>query len=261
MYRNTSKCTPRKSKKILTFVLAALLLSTTMQAPAEQTLPTHPTSGTNPEASTTAHLQIAQSVAEFLHSFQEQSHFKKLDISTDLPDTRVHLKLCSVPPEVSSKSRNRNYGRLTLQVACRGTQPWVVYVPVNIRAYDTVVVASRSIPRGSVISRNLIELKEVEVSRLYQGYFKDPEAVIGAVAKRSIAGNKVLSPGKISPPRLVSKGEKVTIVAEGRHVRIKANGIAMTDGAYGDLVQVKNARSNRVVEGRVTAAGQITVNL
>lgn len=209
----------------------------------------------------TSNQQISSAIKQFTDELLQGSDFSRIETDINTPDPRLKLSLCITPLTVESKTLRRKFGRLTLNVQCNDEISWSVYVPIEIKAFDEVVITTRPISRGALVQRDQVTIEEQNVASLHQGYYRDISSVVGTIAKRSIPGNRVLNPGKLSPPRIVNKGERVTIVASSGSVNIRATGEALSDGVLGQLVQVRNTSSNRVIEGRVTAAGQISVSM
>ena len=210
----------------------------------------------------TANQQIEQQLSIYKNSINKQNKYTKIAYEVTLPDTRLNLETCKSPLSIENRSPNRSIGRLTLKVACsNANKPWAVNISVNIMAYDEVVVSSRPISRNSKILPSMLITMEREVTSLHSGYFTNPQHITGAIAKYNIGGNRVLKPGNVLPPKLVTKGEKVVIKANTQGLSIRASGIALNDGTMGEVVKVKNSRTTRIIEGRVSAAGQVTVSM
>jgi flagella basal body P-ring formation protein FlgA len=65
----------------------------------------------------------------------------------------------------------------------------------------------------------------------------------------------------IQAPKLVKRGERVSVIAESGALKIRTVGQALSDGKSGDLVRVKAAGSQRVVDGIVVSQGVVKVTL
>lgn len=206
--------------------------------------------------------QIDEQLNHYLKELTSRQSFSRTEFDYVLPDERLNLEYCATPLTFENRSPNRNKGRLTVRISCDSAEkPWSVNISLQIRAFDRVIVSSRPIPKGSKITAGMVQQKEREITLLHSGYFKRPEHVIGTIARFSVNGNQVIKPGSLLPPTLVTKGEKVVIRANTRGINIRANGIALGDGALGEVVRVKNSQTERIIEGRVSAAGQITVSM
>lgn len=214
------------------------------------------------DATNKTNQQIQMQLKAFVADISSEHNYSRTEYEANLPDERLNLETCDGPLTIENRSRNRRFGRLTLRVSCdHASKPWAVNISVNLIVYDEVVVSSRPIPKGSKITPNMLLKEERNVTRLHRGYFKEPANVTGAIARFSLSGNRVIKPGNVLPPMLVTRGEKVVINAGLQGLSIRTSGVALSDGALGEVVRVKNSRTERIIEGRVSAAGEITVSL
>ncbi|OUR90559.1 flagella basal body P-ring formation protein FlgA [Gammaproteobacteria bacterium 42_54_T18] len=215
----------------------------------------------NSEENATAKTQILSAVTSFSKKLIENQRYSRIDTTLPHLDPRLRLAICNTPLNVKPTSTRRKLGRLTLKISCFDKKSWSLHVPLELKAYENVVVAAQPILRGQIITAGNLTKDEREVTRLNQGYFAQPKLVVGSIAKRSIATHRVILPRSLSTPKLVNKGESISIQAISSGLSIKAMGIALVDGSLGDLIQVKNSKTQRIVEGRISAPGQIVINL
>ncbi|MBL4703391.1 MAG: flagellar basal body P-ring formation protein FlgA [Flavobacteriales bacterium] len=213
------------------------------------------------EESITAKTQILSAVASFSKKLTENQRYSRIDTTLPHLDPRLRLATCNTPLDVKSTSTRKKLGRLTLKISCFDQKNWSLHVPLELKAYESVVVAVQPIFRGQIISAGNVAKEEREVTRLNQGYFSKPDRVVGSIAKRSINTHQVILPRSLSKPKLVNKGESISIQAIGAGLSIKAMGVALADGSLGDLIQVKNSKTQRIIEGRISAPGQIVIHL
>jgi len=216
---------------------------------------------TNADKSTDTKKQILAAVSAFSKKLIENQHYARIDTTLPRLDPRLKLATCNTPLDVKPTSTRKKLGRLTLKISCFDQKNWSLHVPLELKAYESVIVAARPILRGQIITAGNLMAEEREVTRLNQGYFSEPHLVVGSIAKRNIPTHRVILPRSLSTPKLVNKGEHISIEARSSGLSIKAMGIALADGSLGDLIQVKNTKTKRVVEGRISAAGQVTINL
>ena len=204
--------------------------------------------------------QVAAAINHYIHGMQEDSEARI--VSTVQPvDPRLQLAVCDKPLKIQPYPRQRTTGHLTFKVRCQGSSPWTIHVPAVIQTFEKVIVAAGGIPMGAEITADDVTRTEMDVSTLRQGYYKDATTVTGLIAKRPIPAGQVLTPVTVKPANIVSKGETVAILAQGPGITIRATGVSMMNGALGQLIRVRNTNSNKVVEGRISAPGQIKVSL
>ncbi|HVL01178.1 MAG TPA: flagellar basal body P-ring formation chaperone FlgA [Dongiaceae bacterium] len=204
--------------------------------------------------------QVSTAIKQYVNALHDK-HFSRVESDVQPLDTRMQLQPCDQPLTVEHRPRDRMSGRLTFRTSCAGSAPWTVHIAANIRTYAQVVVAAAGIPAGTRLSGKEMTLQEQDVSLQYKGFYRSPDELAGFMTKRSIPAGQTITPLQVDPARLVSKGENVAILAEGGGILIRTSGVALADGAMGDLIQVRNVKSNKIVEGRIVAPGQIQVSL
>ncbi|NLU11827.1 MAG: flagellar basal body P-ring formation protein FlgA [Gammaproteobacteria bacterium] len=174
-------------------------------------------------------------------------------------DPRLRLPPCSEPLQTSLESPAQPLGRVTLRVRCDTHTPWTIFVPAQVNLYRQVAIASRSLPRNSVVQASDVQLAERDISSLRQGYILDLENVIGQKLTRQVQPNQIISANYLKPVAAVSKGDEVVIIARARSMSVRMPGTAMEEGAIGQQIRVRNTRSQRIVHARVTGPGQVEV--
>ena len=149
-----------------------------------------------------------------------------------------NLKLlkCTQPLESFITPGVKLSGRTTIGVRCSGYKPWKIYVTAEINIFDNVVIADSYILRGSRLSAAQLRTEKRNVATLSRGYFSRPEDVIGKIAKTTISKEQVIGLHSLASPKLVRRGQNVTIVAKSDTVTVKMNGNAMADGHLGELI-------------------------
>lgn len=212
------------------------------------------------ETPVSAQAQISAAIDHYLGDLQS-SRYSRMEANVQPLDARLRLAPCSQPLQVEHQPRDRVGGRITFKVDCSEAGGWTVRIPANLQVFDYVVVAATSIPMGTQLSGSELTEQEMDVALQYRGYYRSIDEVRGFVTRRPIPAGQVLSPVTVNPAHLVTKGETVTILAESPGLSIRSVGVALMNGAMGDVIQVKNTKSNKVVEGRISGPGQIKVTL
>ena len=70
----------------------------------------------------------------------------------------------------------------------------------------------------------------------------------------------VLTRGMFRAKKLVHRGDRVTLSMKSGLVAVRVSGIAMSDGARGERVKVKNLSSKRTVDGTVGGENLVLVD-
>ncbi len=189
---------------------------------------------------------------------QGQGH---VEVTIGALDRRLHLPRCSLPLRAFLPPGSRLQGNTAIGVSCPDARPWKIYVPTRIRLMQRVLVAKRPLIRGERLQAEDLDYAEQDITRLRSGYFTDARNLVGKVLSQAVMPGRVISPRIIDNPRLVRRGQDVTILAGSDGFEIRMKGKAMMDGKAGDVIRVKNSKSKRIVEGQVVAASTVKVPL
>ena len=208
--------------------------------------------------------QLIDATREFLErevaDYLQRSQIKaRHSVEVNRLDPRLRLAPCDAPLSTKLESPAQPVGRTTVRVSCKGSAPWSVFVPAQVHLFRDVVVAKRPLARAAIIGEADIALAERDVSLLNQGYLTSFDQLIGNKLTRSAQPDQVIPPTYISLAEVVRKGDQVVITAKNSSINVRMPGEALTDGALGSQVRVKNQRSGRVLKARVTGPGQVEV--
>lgn len=208
-----------------------------------------------------SHDSIRSTATAFLNDYAASAHAGRTEIQLGKLDPRLKLKACPEPLQGYMSPGSRDMGNTTVGVRCPAEGGWSIYVPAKIKVFGPVLVARHPLARGKTISRQDLELVERNLAVLPYGYFAEPGPVIGKLVKRTLAANSVLTPQMLQAPRLVKRGERVTLLGESGPLKVRMVGEALSDGGKGDLIRVRTDGSRRVIDGTVIAQGVIKVTL
>ncbi len=207
------------------------------------------------------HATIRVTAKSWLEAFVQGQHHGRSEVSLGNLDSRLRLKACELPLEASLASGGRTMGNTTVSIHCPDTGGWNIYVSARIDVFGSVLVARQPLVRGTEVREQDLELVERNLGKLPYGYYTYPVDISGMLVKRTINAATVVTPQMLQAPRLVRRGERVTLVAEGSGLQVRMVGQAMSDGASGDLIQVRAQGSKRIVDGIVISHGVIKVTL
>jgi flagella basal body P-ring formation protein FlgA len=129
-----------------------------------------------------------------------------------------------------------------------------------VRVFEQAVVAITPIARLDFISAADVRLERREMVSRSNRSFPRVDDVIGKQATRAIAVNDVLTQASIDRPVLMKRGSQVTMVFESAGLRVETAGVAEEAGKIGDLVQVKNPSSGKLLRATVLHGRTVRVN-
>ncbi len=202
---------------------------------------------------------------ESIYAFVKATIETKLSGSGDfeinvLPlDTQLKLAECSKPLESFKTNNLIKAGRVSIGVHCSGEKKWSIFVSAIIKAYASVIVLTRPVQRGEIISQQHLSLERMDVSTTRGDYATDFEQIENKEAARNLPSGAILGMKSIIEPPLVKRKDKVSINSGEAGFSVQMSGIALMDGAKGQVIRVKNESSGRVISGTVVEAGVVLV--
>lgn len=199
--------------------------------------------------------QIQHAAEEYILSTIEWPNGGTLQANAANIDSRIFATDCPAPLQSSSSSTNPSASNITVLIECPDDN-WRVYVPVRLTRTGPQVVLTSALSRGQLISGQDVTISMVDLQRFRRQGFSSIDAVIGAKAKKNLRAGEILEDRDIC---VVCRNETVTIKAVKSGMTITTKGVALTDGSHGEQIRVKNSKSNRIIEGRVTGISEVTV--
>ena len=135
-----------------------------------------------------------------------------------------------------------------------------LWIKAEIRVFDEVLVTSYPLAHYENVSADKVRLERRDVSSITARPFFRLEEVLGLQATRAIDVNEVLTQKSLERPTLIRRGSPIVLVYESGSLRIETPGYAEEGGKAGDLIQVKNASSGKLLRGLVLDERTVRVN-
>ena len=180
-------------------------------------------------------------------------------IETGHLDPRLRLSKCKQALTVTPLTQRSNAANMTVMVKCESGKPWTVYIPIKVKTYITIAVAKRPLSRHTPISNADITFEQRETSRLNSSYFESPEKLVGRSPKRFLTKGSVISPRDLTIKKIISKGSRISILAETGGITVRMPGLALSDAGRGEQIQVQNLSSKRKIQATAMAPGIVKV--
>ncbi|MBK8914414.1 MAG: flagellar basal body P-ring formation protein FlgA [Phycisphaerales bacterium] len=176
------------------------------------------------------------------------------------------LELTTPPFEFEIRT-GADSGRLGLReitVVLRrdGRQLRTLRIGVQVRAVRTVVTAARAMNVGAIVRRDDLQLQERVFDGTQEIGREEIEPLIGQQVKRFIPEGEMIRADHLKAVDLVKRSAPVTVLGEGTAVSLRAVGVALDAGGYGDVVRVRlgeGRKDRREVRGVVTAVSTVRI--
>ncbi len=203
-------------------------------------------------------------IARTAHDFvinQMHNPDEEIHIVVGQLDRRLKLHQCTIPLEAYSPDYEMRQGLSTVGVRCNDVKPWSLYVPVTIKNFKKVAVLKHAATRNTILTDKDILLEKMNINRLSSGYFDDIEQLKDKILTQNLSKGAVLTKHHVRMQMAINRGQMVTLIAKNSVVEVRMEGKAMSKGAIGERIKVKNMKTKRIVEGVIIDKYLINVNL
>jgi flagella basal body P-ring formation protein FlgA len=138
-----------------------------------------------------------------------------------------------------------------------GTRRFAVWARVRVHIQETHLKAQSAIRAGERLSPGQWRAEPYAGPLPRERILSDAAELNALVARRDLPAGAPLIAGLFEAPRAVERGDTVTVVASDGGARIEAQGLALNSGRGGDVITIRNPRSNRTYKARIAAAGRV----
>ena len=204
-------------------------------------------STTDPAAGGT-HVRAAEIVREFVRAELARTQPRlRAEISVGDIDSRLRLAACE-RTEAYLRPGAKLWGHSFVAYRCLQRPGWSISVPVNVRLFETALVALRPVAALQPVDAADVELRDTEVTAEPGGVAHDLSELADRVCTRGLQAGQAIALSALRMVPAVSQGEPVKVEGSGSGFTITAEGIAMSTAAPGELVRVR-MESGRTIAG------------
>ncbi len=205
------------------------------------------------------HSQIEQAVRDYVEAELNKLANSNSEITLGRLNNRLKLSQCAEPLEIFSLSKFNPAGRNNIGVRCHTPRFWKIFIPVTIKFYSTVVVATSPLSRGTTITSGDVVLDRRQIANHLGGYFTTLDNVIGREVRQPIRLGSIIQQNATNAEKIVKKGQLVTLRSGSSRFKVITSGKALNNGILGDIIRVQNSKSERIVEGTIVAPGIVEI--
>ena len=195
------------------------------------------------------------------------NHIKKWLESEDIksnPQFSPKKKLPDCRQNVSYEKYNNNIK--LIKVSCEEKNSWTIFVRTNannikqkklkVSKSNQILVLNKSIEKGNYIKKNdLVFIKSSKKNIFYH----NKEELIGRKIKQNLRKGQYIQPRHLFGKYSVNEGDPVVIVSKFKNTEVSTGGIAVKSGNIGDIIEVKNTRSGKIIKGILKKNKKINV--
>lgn len=174
-------------------------------------------------------------------------------------DRRAPTGEVTLVARLSDARTNALFVAATVTVALDGRDYETLPLTFRVGRYQRVVVATRALEPRTVPGGADFRLERRLSTEAPADALTEMSGASDLEMVQAVKAGDIVTARALRPRVLVKRGELVTLLLEGRGVRITAQGEAGEDARRGDTVRVVNPTSRREVLGKVEGPGLVRV--
>ena len=121
-----------------------------------------------------------------------------------------------------------------------------------------IIKLKKSLEKNDIIQLN--DMETVIVEKRYQtSFFTDKKELVGRKLKKNLKLGQILHPRHLFESFDINNGDVISIVSNLGNVSVSASGEAQDSGNLGDLIEVKNLKSGKIIKGYVKKDKKIKI--
>ena len=120
-------------------------------------------------------------------------------------------------------------------------------------------VASRPLIKGATVTANDVQLVKLNGTAVGRDSIENLGDIVGRNLTKDIGQGEMFKASVVVVPPVITAGSRVTIVYRQNRLEVTASGIALENGGMGQDIRVRNESSKKVIVGKVSDPGLVTV--
>ena len=119
-----------------------------------------------------------------------------------------------------------------------------------------VAVLTKNISKGQIISKEYLNFEERPEGQIH-GAYNNISDVLGRKVRSNIAAGTILKARHLDTVYSVNKNDGVLVVAGNKAITITTSAIALENGQVGDMIPVKNLKSEKIFKVIITGKKKV----
>ena len=179
-----------------------------------------------------------------------------------------HFPACAEDPDVFPKGDDWR----TVTLHCNSENSWqrsirlpgMTVAPAGNHAKGLegpmvmAVALTQSLQRGTVLQRQHLTVAETSASTS-DTLFVEPDSIIGRKLRINLGAGNIIQPRHLEMSWMIEKGTPVAITSGMPGLAVEMAGLAMESGQYGEIIEVQNKGSGRVIKAIVQDRNKVRV--
>lgn len=189
--------------------------------------------------------------------------FQEFDVRFYNQNTKIHVPNGYDVSDLEIKdlvldSKNSKFTAMIAAPTGAGTE---TLYKINGRTMKVALIPTlgTTLRKGSIINASNINWVSVPESQVGRNIIRNEDQLVGMTPRTQIREGAPIRLSEVNRPTLVKRGALVKINFNTNKISLSTIGKAVQDGGKGDVIQVKNPSSNKIITAVVLGENQVQV--
>lgn len=175
------------------------------------------------------------------------------------PDNPIEMPACHTL-EAFSPVGSKIQGMTSVGIRCLAPKQWSIFMRARVEVIGPYLVTHTAVAAGHLIEEADIDTKEGDLMTLPPNAITDKKELLGRTVTVSQPLGQIWRRDLIKVNYVVQSGQAVQLKLEGNGFQVTGDGVAISNGAEGQTVQVRTGRGG-VLSGVAHAGGWVELHL
>ena len=133
--------------------------------------------------------------------------------------------------------------------------------PVEVKAYQEVLVASAFIPRDQALTLSMVTTKKMQIANNLE-YVLTPTMLNNeTITKKAFLEGEIIDKRFVKQKPVIQRNDDVKANISINNLNIELEAVALSDGMIGDYINVENKSLKRIYKAKVVGENRVTIQM
>lgn len=178
---------------------------------------------------------------------------KQKDITLNSNDAKYHISM----EEFSLNKKSQRFKSVIRFGSA--TKNELITIKGRYKIMVEIPVLREKMAKGSVISEHDLTTVKIDKKKLRHNNITNSKLIAGKMLTRALQPFKPIRANSLDRKIIISKRDNVEVIFETPFIKLRTSGIALDNGAEGDLIRIRNVTSNKIVQAKIDNIGVVRV--
>ncbi len=189
-----------------------------------------------------------------------QSDQFEISLFTQHPNIQVSLEEePTIAVESLSYSKNGSNFVAVLAAPANSVNARQYKLTGKLHRQRLIPVIARMMQPGEKILEKDLDYKLVRISKIGRNTLTDANDIIGKSPRRAIRPGSHLTLNNLGDPVTIAKGKIISVLFKKGGISLAVTGRALEPGAEGDIINVENVASRKVIQAQILNADEVRI--